>query len=118
MRSVDEVYGLGAKVYVWPFEGWVILSGRSAIAEVYPALWSRARAEGGRAADQHDAFSVATWLAVDDSSGSLSGFLQPGPSEAGKEAVRVEGWILGIAGELDLLSGRPDDDRAANWALH
>jgi hypothetical protein len=32
---------LGARVHFWPFDGWDIPAGCSAIAEVYPALWSR-----------------------------------------------------------------------------
>jgi hypothetical protein len=32
---------LGSRVHVWPFDGWAIPAGRSAIAEVYPSLWSR-----------------------------------------------------------------------------
>jgi hypothetical protein len=30
---------LGDQVHFWPFDGWDIPSGRSTIAEVYPALW-------------------------------------------------------------------------------
>ena len=33
---------LGARVHFWPFDGWDIPAGRSAIAEVYPALWRAA----------------------------------------------------------------------------
>jgi hypothetical protein len=36
-------------------DGWEVPAGRSAIAEVYPALWSRRFAREGRGADQHDA---------------------------------------------------------------
>jgi hypothetical protein len=32
---------LGSRVHFWPFDGWDVPAGRSAIAEVYPALWSR-----------------------------------------------------------------------------
>jgi hypothetical protein len=32
---------LGDRVHFWPFDGWNIPAGCSAIAEVYPALWSR-----------------------------------------------------------------------------
>jgi hypothetical protein len=32
---------LGERVHFWPFDGWDISAGRSAIVEVYPALWSR-----------------------------------------------------------------------------
>jgi len=52
---------LGDQVHFWPFDGWDILAGRSAIAEVYPALWSRSFANGGRTGDQHDAFCIAAW---------------------------------------------------------
>ena len=45
-----------SRVHFWPFDGWDIPAGRSAIAEVYPALWSRGFANEGRTADQHDAF--------------------------------------------------------------
>jgi hypothetical protein len=39
---------LGSRVHVWPFEGWDIPAGRSAIAEVYPALRSRSFDNEGR----------------------------------------------------------------------
>ena len=39
---------LGPRVHFWPFDGWDIPAGRSAIAEVYPALWSRSFAREGR----------------------------------------------------------------------
>ena len=39
---------LGARVHFWPFDGWDIPAGHSAIAEVYPALWSRGFANDGR----------------------------------------------------------------------
>ena len=38
---------LGPRVHFWPFDGWDIPAGRSAIAEVYPALWSRGFAQRG-----------------------------------------------------------------------
>ena len=38
---------LGARVHFWPFDGWDIPVGQSAIAEVYPALWSRGFAREG-----------------------------------------------------------------------
>lgn len=43
-------------MHFWPFDGWEIPAGRSAIAEVYPALWSRSFAREGRDGDQHDAY--------------------------------------------------------------
>jgi hypothetical protein len=53
---------LGARVHFWPFDGWDIPPGRSAIAEVYPALWNRRFVKEDRTSDQHDAFSIAAWL--------------------------------------------------------
>ena len=57
------------RVHFWPFDGWDIPAGRSAIAEVYPALWSRGFANEGRTGDQHDAFSIAAWLSRADRDG-------------------------------------------------
>ena len=65
------------QVHFWPFDGWVVPAGRSAIAEVYPALWSHSFAHEGRAPDQHDAYSVAAWLSRADHDGSLAAFLKP-----------------------------------------
>jgi hypothetical protein len=49
---------LGARVHFWPFDGWEIPAKRSAIAEVYPALWDRSFATEARTGDQHDAPSA------------------------------------------------------------
>jgi hypothetical protein len=38
---------LGACVHFWPFDGWDVRTGRSAIAEVYPSLWSHSFASEG-----------------------------------------------------------------------
>jgi hypothetical protein len=40
---------LGTRMYFWPFDGWDVPARRSAIAEVYPALWSHRFAREGRA---------------------------------------------------------------------
>jgi hypothetical protein len=87
---------LGDRVHFWPFDGWEIPVGRSAIAEVYPALWSRGFSRDGRTGDQHDAFSIAAWLKRADRDGSLAGFLNPGLTPPERSLARVEGWILGV----------------------
>jgi len=87
---------LGKRVHFWPFDGWDIPAGRSAIAEVYPALWSRNFASEGRTRDQHDAFSIAAWLSRADRDGSLAALLQPALLPAERELAQVEGWILGV----------------------
>ncbi len=88
---------LGLRVHFWPFDGWDIPPGNSAIAEVYPALWSRGFANEGRTGDQHDAFSIAAWLSRADRDGSLAAFFNPDLSPPERTVAQVEGWILGVA---------------------
>ena len=89
---------LGERVHFWPFDGWNIQHGRSAIAEVYPTLWSRSFARESRTGDQHDAFSIAAWLSRADRDGSLAGYLGPNLTPHERSVARVEGWILGVPG--------------------
>jgi hypothetical protein len=87
---------LGARVHFWPFDGWDIPAGRSAIVEVYPALWSRGFNQEERTGDQHDAYSIAAWLRSADQDGSLAGFFNPTLKMAERTLAEVEGWILGV----------------------
>jgi hypothetical protein len=89
---------LGDRVHFWPFDGWDIPAGRSAIAEVYPALWSRTFAKGDRTDHQHDAFAIAAWLSRADRDGSLTAFLNPDLTPQERAVALVEGWILGVRG--------------------
>ena len=89
-RQLDD------RVHFWPFDGWTIPAGKSAIAEVYPALWKRAYATEGRTPDQHDAYSVASSLQLADHDGRLSGFLKPTLLHLDRAVAEVEGWILGV----------------------
>ena len=86
------------RVHFWPFDGWDIPQGNSAIAEVYPALWSRNFAREDGTGDQHDAYSIAAWLSHADRDGSLAGFLKPNLTAFENSMARVEGWILGVPG--------------------
>jgi hypothetical protein len=86
----------GDRIHFWPFDGWQIPRGQSAVVEVYPSLWSRRIARENRTADQHDAYTVATWLRQADGNGSLAGFLNPALLPAERTVARVEGWILGV----------------------
>ena len=88
---------LGDRVHFWPFDGWDIPEGRSAIAEVYPALWSRPFAREDRTGDQHDAFSITAWLSHADRDCSLAGFLNPSLTAPERTTAQVEGWIMGVA---------------------
>jgi hypothetical protein len=86
------------RVHFWPFDGWDVPSGTSALAEVYPALWSRDHPREDRTADQHDAYCIAAWMACADRDGSLREALRPKlPASVAGEA-QVEGWILGVTG--------------------
>lgn len=91
---------LGGRVHFWPFDGWDIPAGRSAIAEVYPALWSRGFTREDRIGDQHDAFSIAAWLSIADRDGRLAAVLNPGLIAAERSVAQVEGWILGVGGTI------------------
>jgi len=71
---------------------------RGAIAEVYPALWSRRFAREGRTGDQHDAYSIAAWLSSADRGGSLAVFLNPSLTRSERTTAQLEGWILGVQG--------------------
>jgi hypothetical protein len=82
--------------HFWPFDGWQIPSGRSAVAEVYPALWSKAFPQDGRDPHQHDAYSIAAWLRVADNDGSLAGFLDLPLPQPERRIAEIEGWILGV----------------------
>ncbi len=85
------------RVHFWPFAGWDIPAGRCAIAEVYPALWSRSYVREGRTSDQHDAYSIAAWLARADRDGNLATFLNPNLTPPERTLAQAEGWILGVA---------------------
>ena len=85
------------RTHFWPFDGWQIPPGKSAVVEVYPALWKHAYPVAGRTADQHDAFTVATWLGEADRSGRLSRALEPNLTSPQRTLAGVEGWILGVA---------------------
>ncbi|MBU1208358.1 MAG: hypothetical protein KKH04_15765 [Proteobacteria bacterium] len=87
---------LGSRIHFWPFDGWDIPSGRSMIAEVYPAMWSRSFAREERSGDQHDAYSVAAWMRRSDLDGTLAGFLDPSLTPTERTVAQIEGWILGI----------------------
>ena len=89
---------LGARVHFWPFDGWDIPAGRSAIAEAYPALWSRGFANEDRTRDQHDAFCIAAFLSRANRDGSLAALLNPDLTPPQRTLAQVEGWIPGVPG--------------------
>ncbi len=86
----------GDRLHFWPFDGWDVPAGRSAVVEVYPSLWKHAYASEGRTPDQHDAFAVATWLQQADRDGRLQGAFHPALRAAERQIGMLEGWILGV----------------------
>jgi hypothetical protein len=87
---------LGGQLHFWPFDGWDIPNGQSAVVEVYPALWSHGFARGDRTPDQHDAYSVTAWMREADLNGNLTRFFNPSLTQEHRQMAKVEGWILGI----------------------
>ena len=47
--------------------------------------------------DQHDAYSIAAWLARADRDASLGALFKPELSPPERTVAQVEGWILGVA---------------------
>ena len=87
---------VGERVHFWPFDGWDIPPGRSALVEVYPSLYSRGYGRNGRTPDQQDAYAAAAWMRAADADGSLAGFLNPRLSSDERAIANAEGWILGV----------------------
>ncbi len=87
----------GERVHFWPFDGWKIPQGKSAVVEVYPALWSHSYPRDDRDSDQQDAYATTAWLRRSDQDGSLERFLRPSMTESERKVAEIEGWILGIA---------------------
>lgn len=87
---------LRSRIHFWPFDGWSISKGKSAVLEVYPSLWRHAFPRQNRTGDQHDAYVVAMSLCEADRSGQLPKLLAPSLSPREETLARVEGWILGL----------------------
>jgi hypothetical protein len=86
----------GHRAHFWPFDGWRIPQGKSAVVEVYPALWSHSFPRDARDSHQQDAYAAAAWLGRSDQDGSLERFLTPSLTEGERKVAEIEGWILGI----------------------
>ena len=84
-------------MHFWPFDGWTVPPGKSAVVEVYPALWSHSFPRDGRNSDQQDAYVAVEWLRRSDQEGRLERFFSPSLTEHERKAAKIEGWILGIA---------------------
>ncbi len=89
----DEV---GEQIHFWPFDGWTPAQGKCVIAEVYPSVLRRRYDRDQRSVDEHDAYSVARWLAESDARGILDHYFDPPLTAHEREVANIEGWILGI----------------------
>jgi len=87
---------LAGRLHFWPFDGWDVPSGRSAIVEVYPSLWTHRFPREERNDDQHAAYSAAAWFRLAALDGSLEQFLKPTLRREEQRAAKIEGWILGV----------------------
>lgn len=87
---------IGARAHFWPFDGWDIPAGSSAIVEVYPTLWSRDFASEGRTGDQRDASSIVASLSRAEWDGRLGALFKPDLTPTERSLAQVEGWILGV----------------------
>lgn len=81
------------RVHFWPFDGWHVPSGKSVVAEIYPALWSHSLPRDGRNSDQQDAYAAAGWLRRSDLDSSLERFFNPSLTANERTVAEIEGWI-------------------------
>ena len=88
---------LGERAHFWPFDGWNIPAGRSAVVEVYPSLWSRNFAREERTAISTTHIRPPRGCAAPISTGALRAFLNPSLATPERAVAQVEGWILGVA---------------------
>lgn len=87
---------LRERVHFWPFDGWDIPPGKSALVEIYPSLWNKSYPRENRTSDQQDAYAAAAWLHHADLDGTMAGYLKPSLSPGQYQDARLEGWILGV----------------------
>ena len=83
------------KVHFWPFDGWEICEGRSAIVEVYPRIWQGDVVSKGSTGHRKDAYVIARWMGDADKGDRLREFFRPNLTEAECNQARKEGWIFG-----------------------
>lgn len=83
--------------HFWPFDGWVIPVGRSAVVEVYPRIWAQLAPPTGLNAHETDAWRVTQAMRQADANANLANWLAPTLSAADKTTAEIEGWILGVA---------------------
>jgi len=86
----------GGEVHFWPFDGWDIPAGRSAIVETWPALWNKRFPRGDRTAEEQNAYTISAWLRQTDLAGELPKFLKPSLLPGERTVAEIEGWMFGV----------------------
>ncbi len=94
LRRIREE--VGDRVHLWPFDGWSPAPDKAVIAEVYPSILRKRYAAENRTPDEHDAYSVARWLAESEARGILEHYLNPPLTLQERAVAGKEGWILGV----------------------
>ena len=95
LRFLRRHSDLRGKIHFWPFDGFDIPSGKSVVAEVYPAIFKK-RFHSEFENDAHDAYCIAKWMQTMDANGFLSRYFNPPLAGADKDRAKLEGWILGV----------------------
>jgi hypothetical protein len=90
------IRNLCPSVHFWPFDGWEVPTGKSAVIEVYPSLWMRRFPTEDRNNDQQAAYAVAAKLKRADSDGTLPQLFSPPLNREERTIAEIEGWILGV----------------------
>lgn len=93
-----EIRKRTGRFHFWPFDGWEIPEGKSAIVEVYPALFNKRYLDECADLDQHqaDAYCVTRWLDRMNECGALELYLHPPLLDEEGAMAEREGWILGV----------------------
>jgi hypothetical protein len=91
-----QMPGSRERVHFWPFDGFEVPLGKSVVAEVFPSLFRRRYPKQERTVDEHDAWSIATWLCEMDRRGALLHYFSPPLTLPEHRQALLEGWILGV----------------------
>jgi hypothetical protein len=87
----------GDRVHFWPFDGFVVPSGKSVVTEVRPARLKYRYTREGLERQEQEAFAIAAWLQDRDRLELLRPYFSPPLSEAEQKRAQLEGWILGVS---------------------
>lgn len=87
---------VGDSVHFWPFDGWELPEGKSAVVEVYPSILRKRYECPCEDEHERDACCATRWLRDVSDRGTLARYLDPPLTEEERATARREGWILGV----------------------